>query len=455
MDDVNFAEIVAIFSMSDCIPGLEKSEGFLWGTNNYDDFENFLVSDDCKPYMYELGLKWTPIYRGQKDLGNGEYETIERDGDDYDSPEACANAPETRVFDGVLCHFEEFYIKSFIKPFGLREEFKIAFYELEPKDAYEQDHLNFSMHSNGFILNYAERTTRLYQRDYKKKVTFNYDFKNSNGKIKDKVQYKHTVNALGPPYDEPRSKYSSIYEELLNDEWLIEQELNGQGRSAWFYIEKTYNKDLEEIDWGTNELPEIFKGREGKGLSNVKNLEDYLEWLKTADAATLLEIARFFQGDPLWKDFILGYNGTEVKTISSSGCGFTSMAMIASFLTGQNITPDVIGSMFSQYYKPGIGMDYGLTTAVANHYGFNTTINNAKFDALTVAQQLNAGNPVLVRFGPGDYTKKGHLAVITGVTNSGDFIVNDPNKNNYNNYGNVYSKESMAKNATNMWAFSK
>ena len=136
-DDVNYAEIFAVFSMTDTVAN-GASYGFDWGDVNFKDFMEYLQKEECYKYMYELGLKWVPVYRGEKevfvendpttDADDDSYtETIEREPYEFDSPDECRGAPDSITWDGVTCDWEEYYVKVTVKPMGLRELFAMAF----------------------------------------------------------------------------------------------------------------------------------------------------------------------------------------------------------------------------------------------------------------------------------------------------------------------------------------
>ncbi len=240
-DDVNYAEVCAILSMSNHVEGSDY--GFDWGNCNYNDWMTYLQKPECYDLMYELGLKWVPVYRGTKVVGTEEHEdgstsdiiqTVVVTPFEYDSAEECREAPPSVEADGTTCYWEEYFVRSKVKPFGLRELFAMAFNTDDPVGASELMHVNFWDHKNIYMLDYAERVTRLYERDQKTEY-----------KVDGEVV--STQDSLGPSFKKDRSKYSSIYYELLNDEWLKKRHQEGKGRSAWFYIEKTFNKDLKAI----------------------------------------------------------------------------------------------------------------------------------------------------------------------------------------------------------------
>lgn len=215
---------------------------------------------------------------------------------------------------------------------------------------------------------------------------------------------------------------------------------------------------LEDIAKGAKKLSKKTRG-ELKYLRDPSLLydeADFLAWLEGLDADTIaLEILKFYQSDGRWKDFVLGDGDVGLRTIGSSGCGFTSMAMIASFYAGTTITPDEIGSMFKSYYAYNVGASHSLPSAVAKQFGFSCGGQTTGFDPIAAAEQIKAGNPVLVDFSAGKYTSGGHYSVITGVTADGNFIVNDTNSNNYKKYGNEYSASDLVANVKLSWTFGK
>ncbi len=486
MDDVNFAEFLTVLSQSKCAEVGDNSEGFLWGTNNYNDFEKFMIDEKkCVRWLYEVEVEWDPWYYGEErdeygnvtkvvtrygsEVGYGRY-----DNDISAAPQPKGEPPEYLTIEGVECEYKEFKMVINVKPYGLRELYRIAFpeYGSAPAEAFKLEQPDFYMHDNDYMLDYTERVVRIYQRYYeiitKRKIT---DYRSGYERGEKIIEEENQHDALGPSAYEKRSKLSPIWKDISLPghpgayEWLAERDQASTGRSGWYYILETYNESLDKNSWAGDYLAERYEDEDD--LPPDINLEDYLKWLEEQgiDAESLLKIPRFFQSDSAWKNFILGYAKVEKppgsgnyvtveKTIGSSGCGFTSMAMIAAFMTGKNINPATIGSMFKNFYTPGKGAQHSLFPAVAQHYGFQC--KTMGLDAVSIAQQLQQGHPVLVSFkGDGYYTSGGHLCVITGVDKNGDFIVNDPNSNNQKKYGNVYKKEDILAHTKNVWSFSK
>lgn len=120
-------------------------------------------------------------------------------------------------------------------------------------------------------------------------------------------------------------------------------------------------------------------------------------------------------------------------SIASSGCGPTSFAMIASYLTGTTITPvDAVSWCGDSYYMPGVGTYWSYFGAAAGHFGCGSVTQTSAPNA--VLQALSQGHPVISSQRAGLFTSGGHFIVLRGVTSSGKVLVNDPNDSSSKNY---------------------
>lgn len=120
-------------------------------------------------------------------------------------------------------------------------------------------------------------------------------------------------------------------------------------------------------------------------------------------------------------------------SIASSGCGPTSFAMIASYLTGTTITPtDAVSWCGNAYYMPGVGTYWSYFEAAASHFGCGSVTQTS--DPNAVLQALSQGHPVISSQSPGLFTSGGHFIVLRGVTANGKVLVNDPNDSSAKNY---------------------
>lgn len=120
-------------------------------------------------------------------------------------------------------------------------------------------------------------------------------------------------------------------------------------------------------------------------------------------------------------------------SIASSGCGPTSFAMIASYLTGNTITPvDAVSWCGNSYYMPGVGTYWSYFAAAASHFGCGSVTQTSDPGAVLTA--LSQGHPVISSQSAGIFTRGGHFIVLRGVTAGGKVLVNDPNDSSSKNF---------------------
>ncbi|MCR4902202.1 MAG: C39 family peptidase [Butyrivibrio sp.] len=388
-DDVNFAEFFAVMGMSDSING--ATYGFDWGDINYKDFMEFLQKEECYKYMYELGLKWVPVYVGVKEIlnddGTTSYMNITEDGDEYNSSEECASAPLTRTFYDVECTWDNYYVKVTVKPYGLRELFAIAFNtdtaSTTPTEVANRMHINFDQHTNLYMLNYCEKVTRFYQRGYK----VNLVYPDSGTVIK-------TVDALGPSYLEARSTTSPIYDEVNTDSWLVANNWNGTGRSAWCYIEDTYNDDLGHIEWGDDPGGAEPPGGEFEAPDEGKILDMY-EYINQGDYPNTIR-------------------GASSETVKQSGCLDCSIAMILMYYSRSHIPITDV----SKYVNASGSLETG---SVLSAYGFHSGGNHYSDVINGIINEINNDRPVVIHI-RGQWTSCEDGRVLHG-TGNGHFLV--------------------------------
>ena len=130
----------------------------------------------------------------------------------------------------------------------------------------------------------------------------------------------------------------------------------------------------------------------------------------------------FLQWDPRW-----GYEKYGSDFLAVTGCGPTCLAMAGYYLTGsKNMNPAEIASFAEKngYYAEGSGSSWTLISRGSGQLGMTATELPLVKKKMTDA--LEAGNPVILAMGKGDFTTTGHYIVLTGLEN-GFFRVNDPN----------------------------
>jgi len=121
------------------------------------------------------------------------------------------------------------------------------------------------------------------------------------------------------------------------------------------------------------------------------------------------------------------------SNIAACGCGPTSFAMVASYLTGTTITPaDAVAWCGNSYYVWGAGTSWSYFEAAAKHFGCGAV--RESYDANEVLKALSEGHPVISSQHAGLFTRGGHFIVLRGVENGNKVLVNDPNDSETKNY---------------------
>lgn len=165
----------------------------------------------------------------------------------------------------------------------------------------------------------------------------------------------------------------------------------------------------------------------GMSISSVNvNAENY----SVPDNGGSMPIVYFSQGQSQpWSALPFGDGN-----IASSGCSITSLSMVVSYLTGGTdreswVYPSDIRAMiqsktgnYNAFHVAGSGQGWDIFPAVAGYYGLHCfTISSA-----SIVSALSEGKPVIMSCKPGEFTKKGHFIVLTGLTDDGYITVNDP-----------------------------
>ncbi len=155
----------------------------------------------------------------------------------------------------------------------------------------------------------------------------------------------------------------------------------------------------------------------------------------------------FLQWDPMW-----GYERYGSDYLAVTGCGPTCLAMAGYYLTGDdNMNPRDI-AVFAEkngYYAKGYGSSWTLISQGSDQLGLNAT--ELPLVKKKITNALEAGNPVILALGEGDFTTTGHYILLTGLED-GLFRVNDPNS--ILNSGRLWSYEQLEGQIRNIWEIS-
>lgn len=154
------------------------------------------------------------------------------------------------------------------------------------------------------------------------------------------------------------------------------------------------------------------------------------------------------QWDPSW-----GYEKYGSGCIGITGCGPTCLSMVGYYLTGDTaLTPGAVAKFAEKegYYASGYGSSWRLISEGAGKLGLSA--RELPLVKGKMVSALEAGEPIILALGPGDFTSSGHYIVLTGVEEGG-FRVNDPNSRI--NSEKLWSYEQLEGQIRNIWAIGK
>jgi len=124
------------------------------------------------------------------------------------------------------------------------------------------------------------------------------------------------------------------------------------------------------------------------------------------------------------------YKGSKGKwaTISSHGCGPTSLAIVLSSFEGRDIDPITMTQQTCQMGGcTSSGTVYGTLKKLAEKYGYKGEFVSKGGNYSKVTNALASGKSlVIVLMGPGTFTSGGHYIVLTGTRSDGHVSVADP-----------------------------
>ena len=138
--------------------------------------------------------------------------------------------------------------------------------------------------------------------------------------------------------------------------------------------------------------------------------------------ASMDSVPLFVQWDKRW-----GYEKYSGNFFAASGCGPTTLSMVVVYLTHNRDASPLAVAKYSKeagYSVDGSGSSWTLISEGCRHYGVKA--KTVALDESRMKAELDAGHPIVINVGPGDFTDTGHFMVITGYDDEG-FSINDPN----------------------------
>ena len=173
---------------------------------------------------------------------------------------------------------------------------------------------------------------------------------------------------------------------------------------------------------------------EGKAAAPAQSVRETLAVEETVPAETVpAEEEKAEQ--PLSYDEVPLYYQTDYPdtmyangTIATSGCSITSLAMVASYMTGHTYLPDELAGYFGGY----VGNNMERLEYASDQLQLVWEKAGNFHDAL---RALEEGKVVIALMTETSiFTDTQHFIVLAGMTVDGKILVNDPNEKNYSNW---------------------
>lgn len=156
----------------------------------------------------------------------------------------------------------------------------------------------------------------------------------------------------------------------------------------------------------------------------------------------------FLQWDPQW-----GYEIYGSSYLAVTGCGPTCLAMAGYYLTGDPAMNPLELSRFAEtegYYIPGVGSSWTLFSEGGEKLELD--VRELPLMKSKIVDTLDAGNPVVLALGKGDFTSAGHYVVLS-ASEEGGFRVNDPNSPIRS--AKLWTYEELEPQIKNIWSISR
>ena len=210
--------------------------------------------------------------------------------------------------------------------------------------------------------------------------------------------------------------------------------------------------DFSSDEYGERSLAEGSESANNlKGIGKTKNKKNNKKNNNKTGGSGNTSLKYYSQNNSKWAKLPYGDDGA---TMGDTGCGPTSMAMVASTLTNKDVRPDELAS-FAEFtgMRDETGTNSRFIDLSAHAYGLNSTevlLPNA--DSL-ISSAKNGPTILLgqkVRGVKTPYTNEGHYVVTDGVDSHGNIRIKDPRGASYNT---KFTANELAASTSSLWGF--
>ena len=217
---------------------------------------------------------------------------------------------------------------------------------------------------------------------------------------------KYDVEAGNNTYDNAVIENTKISEKnnIQNNQSMLDDIMNST----------QYPKQLQELALKNEEALEFVYDYP------TEHVKEHI--VDLTEEASMDSVPLFVQWDKRW-----GYEKYSGNFFAASGCGPTTLSMVVVYLTHNRDASPLAVAKYSKeagYSVDGSGSSWTLISEGCRHYGVKA--KTVSLDESRMKAELDAGHPIVINVGPGNFTDTGHFMVITGYDDEG-FSINDPN----------------------------
>lgn len=138
--------------------------------------------------------------------------------------------------------------------------------------------------------------------------------------------------------------------------------------------------------------------------------------------SSTVDLVYYSQTDQRWNSTMYG----DDNTIGVFGCGPTTLAMILSTFTENEITPDMAAKWAydNGHFCYNSGSYHSIIPEGVKAFGLTSkSVDNPSKE--TIKNELSNGNLVVVLMNKGIFTSQGHFILLRGITEEGKVLVAD------------------------------
>ncbi len=217
-----------------------------------------------------------------------------------------------------------------------------------------------------------------------------------------------------------------------------------------------YNKAIQYRD--NNRAPSFYYEAE-KYANEINNLQERIQSLLASISSKKLTAKKISSSSTVSgaaKGKFVNYYQYNYSdpysrgTIKTSGCGPTSLAMVLTYLTGQEVSPRETAKKGNGTYTCSQGTTWNYFGDISKQYGVNC--QQMGVSQANIVDNLKSGKTLIMSMGPGHFTSKGHFIVVRGLTNDGKLIVADPNSESRSSQ--TWDVNTLVKEGKQIWAMS-